>query len=266
IYEDLILQHTVIIEMSDSYLRNEWAKSSSDTSLVPLNNQQNYAVDETMNMNPNLQHIYMSQISAIQPQFGGRNQVWTSPDDVPPKEQACTSTTKHCILGSVIGLLVAVATLVPILVWSLTKSSNDQSSPSASNSAVTAGGSYPSQCTGYYVLADSTRNIGSPTGSGSYGDVSCYNFYTNWYRIMGNAGTMLTTNPTVSYQCASMYPGYYQGTHPATAGQTTTGTVCFMSSSCLYTTTISVTLCNGYYVYNLPSVSGSCIQARYCTV
>ncbi|CAF1626738.1 unnamed protein product, partial [Didymodactylos carnosus] len=87
IYEDLILQHTVIIEMSDSYLRNEWAKSSSDTSLVPLNNQQNYAVDETMNMNPNLQHIYMSQISAIQPQFGGRNQVWTSPDDVPPKTE-----------------------------------------------------------------------------------------------------------------------------------------------------------------------------------
>ncbi|CAF1000445.1 unnamed protein product [Didymodactylos carnosus] len=112
--------------MDDGYLQNQWAQASGNTNLVPLNHLRNsYPID----INPNRQSIYPSRVSMIQPQFGGGNpNAWLPTnimkDTEPEKGSTYTQTKKLCILGSAIGLLVAIAALGPVLVWSLTKSSN----------------------------------------------------------------------------------------------------------------------------------------------
>jgi len=74
-------------------------------------------------------------------------------------------------------------------------------------------------------------------------------------------------NSAVAYNlCDTQATGWYNGVYPSTVGSTNTGTVCYhwTSSTCQWSNSVSVTNCNGYYVFYLtrPSVC----NLRVCTV
>ncbi len=87
-----------------------------------------------------------------------------------------------------------------------------------------------------------------------------------WIRFSGAAGTLLANCPVVNSHCNTNSAGWYSGVYPSTAGDTTNGTVCYTwpGYTCLYNNSISVTNCNGYYVFALAS-SPRC-SLRYCTI
>lgn len=85
-------------------------------------------------------------------------------------------------------------------------------------------------------------------------------------RFSGSAGTMMATSVVPPNRCGAYYSGYYTGLMPTYPGETVSGEVCYnwMSNKCYMSNMISVTKCNGFFVYALvksPNCSG-----RYCTV
>jgi len=126
----------------------------------------------------------------------------------------------------------------------------------------------PSECSSYTLITDGTRHVSYFNTSISLCDnVSPFSITATWFRFSGAAGTLIASCAMPSYHCGTFTPGYYTGLHPSTAGATLTGTMCFknsLSPSCYFSNTISVTNCNGYYVYDLTQVP-SC-DARYCTI
>ena len=92
-----------------------------------------------------------------------------------------------------------------------------------------------------------------------------------WYRVMGGAGTQLSThaftNLTRGY-CETGIGGWITGGHlqSTTPGQIVNRTIKFDRPGYDYTGRnhdISVTNCDGFFVYNLPGI-GTC-NWRYCT-
>lgn len=127
----------------------------------------------------------------------------------------------------------------------------------------------PTQCSNYVINGDPTRLISSFTCITciSYCDNSV-NLPAGWYRFIEGAGTRLATTPATSGACGASSPAYYNGTLPTTVGTTSMGTVCVNWSGNLchpsyLINLVSVTLCNGYYVFYLtPPISCS---IRFCT-
>jgi hypothetical protein len=127
--------------------------------------------------------------------------------------------------------------------------------------------SLPTQCTSYTVNGDPTRLITYTSCIGCSSDTSPY-IQAGWYRFVDAAGTKLATVPSSSGTCGTNYPGWYNGTFPSTSGSTTTGAVCVfynnnLCSSSYTVTSVSVTNCNGYYVFYLTPMSST--STRYCT-
>ena len=48
-----------------------------------------------------------------------------------------------------------------------------------------------------------------------------------WYRMKEPAGTMMPENPVNVNRCGTYSPGWLNGTHPTTEGETVKRTVCF---------------------------------------
>ncbi len=122
----------------------------------------------------------------------------------------------------------------------------------------------PSQCSNYTLITDGTRNANYSGGTecdntGSFASAA-------WYRFSGAAGTMLASSVVPINQCNTAATGWYTGVFSSAAGNTTSGTVCFnyLSNNCAMSNLISVTNCNGYYVFYLPPAPGC--YYRYCTV
>ena len=92
-----------------------------------------------------------------------------------------------------------------------------------------------------------------------------------WYRVMGGAGTQLSThaftNRTDGY-CKTAIGGWITGGHlqSTTPGQIVKGTIEFDRPGWNYTRDnhdISVTNCDGFFVYDLPGIDNC--NKRYCT-
>jgi hypothetical protein len=122
----------------------------------------------------------------------------------------------------------------------------------------------PSQCSCYTPITDGTRNANYAGGSacdntGSFASAA-------WYGFSGAAGTMLASSVVPSNQCNTQATGWYSGVYPSAAGNTTSGTVCYnwSGNNCWESNSISVTNCNGYYVFYLSPPIGC--NYRYCTV
>ena len=141
-------------------------------------------------------------------------------------------------------------------------SSNDFFLPLDSNSA-----NLPSQCSTYMTNSDPTRlstfttcNSACPYDSTGY-------FTAGWYRFTGGAGNQLAGIPSSTYTCGAPYPAWYNGTYPSTPGSTMSSMICVHYNNVLcsssYPLTVSITNCNGFYVYYLQPTSTSAI--RYCT-
>ena len=123
--------------------------------------------------------------------------------------------------------------------------------------------SWPPQCSNYTIDTNATRNA-AYTVLGN----SCDTFSPSsiWVRFLSPAGTHIA-NYSVHYSnCNTNSAGWYSGVYPSIPGDTISGTVCYAwtTNPCIYNNTISVTLCNSYYVFLLSSVPRCSL--RYCTM
>jgi hypothetical protein len=123
--------------------------------------------------------------------------------------------------------------------------------------------SIPSQCSNYTIDTDVTRLATYSVVNGAGCDVSLYST-SIWVRFNGSA-TRMASSPPAFYRCSTSATGWFTGTLPSTAGTTVTGVACFTwtSSICDFHSTISVTNCNGFYIYLM--VAPSQCSLRYCT-
>ncbi len=119
------------------------------------------------------------------------------------------------------------------------------------------------QCLTYTTITDGTRNAAYT--SASLCDTSVFTSTPQWVRFSGAAGTQISTSVVAINMCGTQATGHYTGVMPA-VGATTTGTVCYYwsSNTCNWSNSISVTNCNGYYVYAL--IAPPVCNLRYCTV
>ena len=136
----------------------------------------------------------------------------------------------------------------------------------------------PPQCSQYmnmssstrkfsYFNSDETRECDRTTDTKSIEDWSG----PGWYRVMGGAGTQLSTHVFTNYTrgyCKTGVGGWISGGHlqSTTHGQIVNRTIKFDRPEWDYTEynhDISVTNCDGFFVYNLPGINAC--DFRYCT-
>ena len=126
-------------------------------------------------------------------------------------------------------------------------------------------GNQGGSCDDYFVLNDPTRNL-EYLVSDMYCDNLGFSYKSPgwqgaaWYRMAEPAGTTIPEEPVDVYHCNTRYPGWLNGHHPATAGETINGKVCFNNGvkSCFKETQIQIKHCTSYYLYYL-------VDAPYCT-
>jgi hypothetical protein len=148
------------------------------------------------------------------------------------------------------------------LLWKATSAATICST-TAITRAVTSN-SLPPQCSNYTLNTDGTRNAAYTTLGGVCDNT--FGVTPMWVRFSGAPGTMLANCAVVYTNCDTNSAGWYSGVYTSTAGDTTNGTVCYawLADPCLYSSSISVTNCNGYYVFALTNVPRCSL--RYCTI
>jgi hypothetical protein len=116
----------------------------------------------------------------------------------------------------------------------------------------------PAQCLSYTSITGSDRHIG--LGSGS----NCDTTAGAWVRFDGNY-TMIPSTVVTPNSCSTSATGYLTSDHPVNLFQQLSGTVCYnwSDNKCSWTNQISITKCDGYYVYQLPTPPTCTL--RYCT-
>ncbi|CAF4176298.1 unnamed protein product, partial [Rotaria magnacalcarata] len=124
--------------------------------------------------------------------------------------------------------------------------------------------SVPPQCISYTTITDKTRHVSHPHYI--WCDNAVFKSEPMWVRFSGAAGTRLTSGPMEPFHCGTQGTGWYKGTYPTSIGGTASGTVCYSwpRNSCQWSNKISITNCNGYYVFALPAPPACFL--RYCTV
>ena len=112
-------------------------------------------------------------------------------------------------------------------------------------------------------ISDATRLAYNEDVGTSCDDILFPN--ATWTRFIDGSGSLLANCPVPIGHCGARTPGWYSGLYPSSAGVTTTGTVCnhWNTDTCKWSTPISVTNCNGFYVFEL-SAPPIC-DARFCT-
>ena len=121
------------------------------------------------------------------------------------------------------------------------------------------------QCYNYTVINDPTRSINVNSSGSSACDTNIFSSSPMWVRFVGSGGSKIPTSTVASYRCNTDAPGWYSGNMPIAVNATTSGPVCFAwgGSNCSWNSTISVTNCGSYYVYEL--VAPPACSLRYCT-
>lgn len=129
--------------------------------------------------------------------------------------------------------------------------------------ATTTTTAWPSQCSSYVTITDSTRLLSSPNGTQC--DQAVFSSTSTWYRFTGAGGAQIVTSAPLMNQCGTDASGWFANTMP-TAGTTVVGTVCYvwLTSNCLWSNSISVTHCGTFYVYGL--IAPPTCKLRYCTI
>jgi len=137
----------------------------------------------------------------------------------------------------------------------------------------------PNQCVEYMVL-DAADRIVNNGGCGNYHVDDCYcdkigrsDTSSDWqgpgyYRIISTAGSRLPESSPGYGRCGTYLSGWLRGEHPQDMYAEKKMTVCFQDAdsdgNCYWNANITVTNCDGFYVYMLPDAP-SC-HARYCVV
>jgi hypothetical protein len=131
----------------------------------------------------------------------------------------------------------------------------------------------PQQCSNYKTIADATRLITAPGGTGCDNSSSLFHAYgtgnPTYVRFMSPGGTRLATSPPNSGNgkaCGTVETGWTNATYPSVVGQTVNAYIGFAyngNPSYSYVYWLPITNCNGYYVHGLYSLSFC--YFRYCT-
>jgi hypothetical protein len=83
---------------------------------------------------------------------------------------------------------------------------------------------------------------------------------------VGSGGTMISNYTVGPYYCNTDATGTYSGPYPTTVGGSVTGTLCYYYfSACEWTYSLTVTNCNGYYVYYISLPTATCYMG-ICTM
>ena len=135
----------------------------------------------------------------------------------------------------------------------------------------------PNQCAEYMVLDYADRSVtyggcGVSSGYECYCDNNDLNVtISDWqgpgyYRILSSAGTRLPESSPEDrvHHCGTIYPGWLRGEHPQDLFAEKEMTVCFNGdyNNCNIEANITVTKCDGFFVYWLPNTPGCFL--RYC--
>ena len=127
------------------------------------------------------------------------------------------------------------------------------------------------QCYEHYLLSENSRrsDFSNPDGFGPFSDCDCSNKSPMWrgngfYRFVEPAGTQMSEVSPGKYNCGTKAAGWLNGKHPTELGLEVQMEACFDwdSDVCNWKENITVTHCNGFYVYFLKEVIGSYL--RYC--
>ena len=129
------------------------------------------------------------------------------------------------------------------------------------------------QCFQYHILDEESR--GSRTCdeecvNSGYCDLDGYRFTSvrwkgdGYYRFVEPSGTMMPDFSPGDFHCGATGSGWLNGQHPEEVGLEVDMEACFDwdSNDCDFKTNITVTNCNGYYVYHL--VDTPFCSLRYC--
>ncbi|CAF0892553.1 unnamed protein product, partial [Adineta ricciae] len=121
------------------------------------------------------------------------------------------------------------------------------------------------QCYNYTLINDPTRSIYVVKNGSAVCDTNTFSSAAVWVRFVGSGGSKIPTSAIADYRCNTDAPGWYSGNMPIAVNATTNGSACFAysGSNCSWSTTISVTNCGSYYVYEL--VAPPACSLRYCT-
>ena len=129
-------------------------------------------------------------------------------------------------------------------------------------------GNQGGSCDDYFVLNDPTRN--SEYLGYDYCDQVGVSYKSPgwqgaaWYRMAEPAGTTIPEEPVDQFHCNTIATGWLNGHHPATAGETINGKVCFhYYGTCGWQTQIQIKHCASYYLYYL--VDAPNCNLRYCS-
>ena len=128
----------------------------------------------------------------------------------------------------------------------------------------------PSQCkkTNHRVLSDNWRKVSSPTDMSNirYDRTGHHGFQPGWHVFASSIGGQMPETCSPINHCGTLSTGWLNGSHPTVFGQTSKETVCFHwdNNCCHWQTTVDITHCLGFYVYNLPSEPCGCSLA-YCS-
>lgn len=133
------------------------------------------------------------------------------------------------------------------------------------HSIVTPAPAVPSQCFNYFSNTDQTRSVSYGSSSAVCDNAASFGSSPAWVRFTGAAGTVLANYAPSINNCNTHAPGWYNGSYPSSGG-TTLGTVCYNwgENMCYWLNAISVTNCNGFYVYEL--TTPPVCNLRYCTM
>ncbi|CAF1436282.1 unnamed protein product [Didymodactylos carnosus] len=188
----------------------------------------------------------------------------------------CTSNSHVSVLCSSVPTTTAPSTTETTTTATTTKTTTTTTTsrttptvtlcPMISSPMVPSNNTLPAQCSTYKTVTDGSRRVTAP--SGIFSDLGYpFNISTTgaWVRFMGDAGTQLVSCPISGNRCGAQYTLWYGNNHPSTTGGTSSGLVCYTvgSAQCYLTNSISVTNCNGFFIYLLTKTVYS--YARYCT-
>ena len=138
----------------------------------------------------------------------------------------------------------------------------------------------PDQCEEYMFLVDFDRSVeynnGGCIDDDDYNTCHCDKigpFQTSYdwlgpgyYRMMSNAGSRLPESSPGTYYCGALGSGWQAGEHHQDVFEEKNMTACFdafaAGGPCYYRVDITVTNCDGFYVYMLPDAPAC--NLRYC--
>ena len=86
----------------------------------------------------------------------------------------------------------------------------------------------------------------------------------NWYRFVEPAGTTIANSIVPVNHCGTHAPGWLNGTHPITLGETVSRQVCFHwnGDPCRWSAGVQIRSCDGFFVYQLPDTQ--VCSLKYC--